>query len=102
MGNLDIFPVITPSDIVSISKLTPILKIICQSYANHIMTSLIKTITSVLKVLTYIITSIAAGLDLILVIMSVSIIKAAVILYTVKPQCLELGWVEYHGWLELI
>ena len=57
MGNLDIFPVITPSDIVSISKLTPILKIICQSYANHIMTSLIKTITSVLKVLTYIIIS---------------------------------------------
>ena len=90
MGNLDIFPVITPSDIVSISKLTPILKIICQIYANHIMTSLIKTITSVLKVLTYIIISIAAGLDLILVIMSVSIIKAAVILHTVKPQCLEL------------
>jgi uncharacterized membrane protein len=82
MGNLDIFPVITPSDIVSISKLTPILKIICQSYANHIMTSLKKTITSVLKVLTYIIISIAAGLDLILVIMSVSIIKAAVILYS--------------------
>ena len=21
---------------------------------------------------------------------------------TVKPRCLELRWVEYHGWLELI
>ena len=20
----------------------------------------------------------------------------------VKPRCLELGWAEYHGWLELI
>ena len=53
-----------------------ILKIIGQSEVNNIMTLLIKTITSVVKILTYIITSISAcpnRLTTIPVIMSVSV-----------------------------
>jgi hypothetical protein len=30
------------------------------------------------------------------------IITSATAIYIVKLQSLELGWVEYHGWLELI
>jgi len=59
-------------------------KFIGQSDVKHIMTSQIKTITSVLKALTYIITNIPArpiGLAEILAIMSVSTFKIAIILY---------------------
>jgi hypothetical protein len=60
-----------------------ILKIIGQSEVNNIMTLLIKTITSVVKILTYIITSISAcpnRLTTIPVIMSVSTFSTADIL----------------------
>ena len=73
--NCDIFPLILLSDIVSINKLTVILKNIGKCDVKHIMTLPIKRITSVLKVLTYIITNIKAhpvGLSVIIVIMSVS------------------------------
>ena len=44
IGNLVIFPVISPSDIVSIiNELTLVLKIIGQCDVEHIMTLLIKT-----------------------------------------------------------
>jgi hypothetical protein len=66
---LDIFTLISPSDIVSIS------------YVKRIMTLTIKAIASVLKVSTYIITSRPIGLAAILVTMSVSTIITAVILY---------------------
>ena len=59
-------------------------KFIDKTDVKHIMTSLIKTIMSVLKALTDIITNIPActiGLTEILVIMSVSIFKIGVILY---------------------
>jgi len=68
---LDIFPLISQSDIVSNNELTLIHQI-------H-MTSLIKTMMSVLKVLTYIITKLAV----ILVIMSVLTFKSLVILYII-------------------
>ena len=64
--------------------LTLILKIIGQCDVKHILMSQINTITPVLKISTYIITSIIAhpvGLAVILVIMSVLTFKAAVILY---------------------
>ena len=44
MSNLDIFPLISPCDIVSINKLTIILTIICQYYIKHIMIKKIKAI----------------------------------------------------------
>jgi len=91
---LDIFPLISLSDILSIKKLIPTMKIIDQCDIKHIKTLPIKTIMSVLKVLiktmsvlkvmTYIIIIIAACpivLAIILVIMSVSTYKIAVILY---------------------
>ena len=49
---------ILPSDIVRIKELTMILKIISQYDVKYVMVLPIKTITSVLKVLTYIITGI--------------------------------------------
>ena len=65
-------------------ELTLILKIIGQCDVKHILTSQIKPITPVLKILTYIITSITAHpvkLATILVIMSVSTFKTDIILY---------------------
>ena len=53
---------ILPSDIVRIKELTMILKIISQYDVKYVMVLPIKTITSVLKVLTYIITSITKTL----------------------------------------
>ena len=61
-----------------------ILKIIGQYDTKHIMMLLIKTITAVLNVSTYIITCITAlpiGLAVVLAIMSVSIFTTASILY---------------------
>ena len=58
MSNLDLFPLISPSDIVSITKLTLILKIICQCSVKYVMMLPIKAITPELKILTYNITSI--------------------------------------------
>ena len=55
IGNLNVFSWILPSHIVNINKL----KIISQCDAKHITLLLIKTIMSVLKISTYIITSIA-------------------------------------------
>ena len=89
---LDIFPLMCAADKVSITELTLIHKIIrsvrnshiSQSDIKHIVTSRIKTLTSVLKLSTDIITSITVrliGLFAILVIMSVSTFKTAIILY---------------------
>ena len=67
-----------------ITHIMTLLEIIYQRDITHIMTLPIKTITSVLKVLTHIITSITARpirLVFILVIMSVSTFKTAMILF---------------------
>ena len=72
-------------------ELTLILKIIGQCDVKHILTSQIKTIMPILKISTYIITSITARpvrLASILAIMSVSTFKADVILYFPNPQIL--------------
>ena len=68
IGNLDLFPLISLSNIVIIKQQTPILKIIAQCDIKHIITLLIKTITSVLNFS-------------ILATMCVSIFISAVILY---------------------
>jgi len=103
IGKWDIFPLTCAADKVWITELTLIhksirsvrnshaqeltliLKIIGQYDIRHILTSPIKTITPVLKILTYIITSITAphvGLAAILAIMlDVSTFKTAIILY---------------------
>ena len=84
IGNLDIFHLILPSDILNINKLTVILKMISQSDIKCIMTLSMNTIASVLKVSTYIITSITARpirLAVILAVMSVSAI-IIVVIYT--------------------
>ena len=84
IGNLDIFHLILPSDILNINKLTVILKMISQSDIKCIMTLSMNTIASVLKVSTYIITSITARpirLAVILAVMSVSTI-IIVVIYT--------------------
>jgi len=59
MGNLDSLSLISQGDIVSINELTLVLKIVrrCDN-VKHIMTLTIKTLMSVLKVSTNIITSI--------------------------------------------
>jgi len=57
IGNLDIFPLISSSYIVSINKITLILTIISQCEVKHDVTLPIKTITSILKVSTNIISS---------------------------------------------
>jgi hypothetical protein len=77
---LDIFPLISLSDIFSINRLR-FLKIIGQCDIKHIMMLPIKIIMSILKVLTDIITSITAHTIAILVIISVSTFQTAVILY---------------------
>ena len=67
-----------------VQELTLTLNIFGQCNVKHILTSPIKTVTPVLKILTYIITSITAGpveLAAILAIMSVSTLKTAIILY---------------------
>ena len=104
MGKLDIFPLMCAADkdwntqLTLIKKnikrvhnshvqeLNLILNIISQCDVKHILTSPIKTITAVLKILTYISTSFTAphvGLAWILAIMSVSTFETAVILYIV-------------------
>jgi hypothetical protein len=96
IGKLDIFHLMCAADKVWITELTLnhknitsvsnahvqelILKIIGQCDIKHILTLLIKTIMSVLKISTYIITSVVR-LAAILAIMSVSTFKTAVILY---------------------
>jgi len=95
-GNCDIFPLILLSDIVSINKLTVILKNIGKCDVKHIMTLPIKRITSVLKVLTYIITNIKAHpirLSVIIVIMSVSTFKL-LLFYTYHMFIWDQMW--YH------
>ena len=62
-------------------ELTLILKIIGQCNVKHILTSPIKTFTSVLKISTYIITARTVGLAAILAIMSVLAFRTDVILY---------------------
>jgi hypothetical protein len=86
ISNLDMFPLISQM-IFYINELTLILKIIGQCDVKHIMMLPFKTITWVLKVLTYYtITSIAAcptRLAMILVIMSVSTFQTDIILQNV-------------------
>jgi hypothetical protein len=60
IGYLDNFLLISHSDIVSIYKLNLMLKIIGQCDFKHIMMIPMKTMASVLKVSTYIITCISA------------------------------------------
>ena len=89
---LDIFPLITSGSLnwpwstkIFGQFVTPMHKFIGQSDIKHIMKSQIKTITSVLKASTNIITNIPArsiGLAEILAIMSVSTFKIAIILFT--------------------
>jgi hypothetical protein len=88
-------------------ELTLILKIISQCAFKHILTSLIKTIMPVLKILTYIITSITARpvrLAEILAVMSVSTFKTAVILYVLCLDCYNKQYrvdVEWHSNVDL-
>ena len=91
IGNVVIFPYtcISPSDIITISikELTLIFKIIsqCDVIYMYIMSLPIKTLTSVFKISNNIITNIPTRsiiLAAILVIMSVSTLKIALILYT--------------------
>ena len=74
-----------------VQELTLTLKIIGQCDVKHILTSQIITIMPVLKISTYIITSIAARpvrLAVILAIMSVTTFKTTVILYyTITDFC---------------
>ena len=80
----DIFLLIALSDVVSINEMTLILEIIGWFEVKHIMMLPVKTMTLVLKVSTYITTSITARpirLAAILVIMSISTLKWTVILY---------------------
>ena len=101
IGKLDIFPLMCAANKVwfteltlihknirsvcnsHVQELTLILKIISQCDVKHIFMLLIKTIMAVMEILAYIITSITARpvrLAVILVIMSVSTFKTAVIL----------------------
>ena len=85
IDNLDIFLLILHGDIVSIYKLTVILKIICQSDFKHMMLP-IKTIMSVLNVSTYIIYGIIAlpfRLSVIQSIMSVSNFCYSIYIYNI-------------------
>jgi hypothetical protein len=84
ISNFDILLWTSLNDIVGINEVTSILEIIDKCDVKYIMTVSLKTIMSVLKILTYIITNIAywpIELALILVIMSVSTFKSDVILY---------------------
>jgi ABC-type polysaccharide/polyol phosphate transport system ATPase subunit len=87
------------SDIVSMNELTLILKIISQCDIKCILTFPIKTIATVLKVSTYIITSITAcpiGLAARLAIMSVSTSITAIILYIVEVCDLKEGYFQQY------
>jgi hypothetical protein len=87
------------SDIVSMNELTLILKIISQRDIKCILTFPIKTIATVLKVLTYIITSITAcpiGLAARLAIMSVSTSVTVIILYIVEVCDLKEGYFQQY------
>ena len=78
------FPMILQRDIFCINGLIMmILNIISQSDVKHIMTFLVKTIMSLLNVSTYIITIAALFIQMI---MSVSTLVTAVILYLLKQQ----------------
>lgn len=83
ISKLDVFPFISPSDIVSIGLIVILENIsMCDTTLCHLIQ--MKTIISILKVSTYINTNIIArpiGLAVILVIVSVSIFKTAVIQY---------------------
>jgi hypothetical protein len=79
-------------DIFGINELTLILIIIGQFDIQYIMMLLINTITVDLKVLTYIITSIAASS---IVIMSVSTFKEDVIQYIIAISLILEIWI-YH------
>lgn len=81
---LDILLLIALSDVVGINEVTLILEIIGWFEVKHIMMLQVKTMTLVLKVSTYITTSITARpfrLAAILVIMSITTLKWTVILY---------------------
>ena len=87
IGNLDIFPLISPCDIVSINRLLWYWK----CYVKYIIMLLIKTIPSVSQISSYIITSITAhpiSLTAILFIMSISTFKSAVTLYFYTESCI--------------
>jgi hypothetical protein len=94
IGNLYIFPLISSSDIVSINLMTLILENISQCHITIWYLISNTTITSILKLLTNIITSIIARpirLAAKLVIMSVSTFKTDVILYLLQIFHLEEG-----------
>ena len=81
---LDILLLIALSDVVGINEVTLILEIIGWFEVKHILMLQVKTMTLVLKVSTYITTSITARpfrLAAILVIMSITTLKWTVILY---------------------
>ena len=89
------FLLISQSDIVSIKELALVLEIISQCDFKHIMMMLLmRTITSDLNVLTYIITIIR--LDMIQVIMSVSIFKTDVILYILLQKTYIISKIPRH------
>ena len=112
LGKLDIFSLMCGTDKVWITKLTLNYKIlgqivtrmrqfIGQSDVKHIITSLITTITSVLKALTDIITNIPAHssrVTEILAIMSVSTFKIDIILYLL---CVEIKEKIYKSLIKL-
>ena len=81
ISTLYILPLILRRDIFNVNGLTLILKIIGQCDVKHIMTLVIKTIASVLKVRSYIIISITASPN---AIMSVSTFTTDVILYKIQ------------------
>jgi hypothetical protein len=102
MGNLDIFPLILMSDIFSNKELTLILTIIIPSDVKHIIMSPMKSITSDLKVVTYIITQITARpirLTKILAIMSVSTFKTDFILYITHQDQRENVQITHNVWV---
>jgi len=81
-GHFDIFPLILPSNIFSIKELLLMLEITCQREVKHMMLPM-KTITSVLKVSTDIITRITAhpSLAAILVIMCLDLQNCLILSY---------------------
>ena len=92
IGDFDIFPLISQSDFVSINLLILILENICVT-SNTLW--LIKTMMLVLKVSTYVNTSITAppiGLNVMQVIMSVSTFKTDIILFVVGFCLHNVAW----------
>ena len=86
IGSFLIFSLILPSEIVTKNELTLILVIIGQGDVKHILMLQIKTITSVLKVSTHIITASSIRLAAILAIMSVLTFIIAISLYIYPPS----------------